>query len=427
MKTQYRNIEEILKSFGVRAKIVGHSTGPNVITYHVQPEASQPVKALFGLEADLALRLAAISVRIVRKPGKPFLGLEVPNPHRDTVKLSGLNPGRNLTLPLVLGISPEGKMVTADLTKMPHLLVAGATGSGKSVALHTMIVSMIKALDPDRLRFVMIDPKQVELAHYANLPHMLREPVTGVEEAIDVLEWLTEEMELRLDAMHSQSVRNIEAYNDKVTDYTFPRIVVVIDELADLMLIGKREIEDPLVRLAQKSRAVGIHLIVATQRPSSQIITGLIKANFPARVAMRVASKVDSRVILDANGAEALLGNGDMLFTTGGPTLQRVQGAFVSTDEIETIVSDQCHTYHSYNSGTELTTSKGQDESSTHVGLVRAAFDSAMRLSWLLIVSLWSFFINWLLPENVRASYRKSWQLFRNDQAENGTSTNETN
>lgn len=337
----YTKIERVLENFGVDAKVVNHTEGPNVWQFHVVPGPNQPISSILKLEDDLALRLSAQAVRIVRLPGQPYLGIELPNPSPDIVRFAELDPDRtDYALPLILGVMPDGNTLCADLAEMPHLLVAGTTGSGKSVALHTMILSLIGTYDADELAFVMIDPKQVELSYYTNLPHMMFEAATDLDTAIERLEWLVEEMDVRFGALSDIGVRDIATYNQRVVaGDRLPYIVTVIDELADLMLSGKKLIEDPLVRLAQKARAVGIHLIVATQRPSSKVITGLIKANFPTRIALRVASKVDSRVILDANGAEALLGKGDMLFSHGS-TIQRLQGAFVSTQEIETIVGE---------------------------------------------------------------------------------------
>ncbi len=337
----YTKIEKVLENFGVDAEVIDHTEGPNVWQFHVVPGPKQPVSSILKLEDDLALRLSAQAVRILRLPGQPYLGIELPNPSPDIVRFTELDPDcTDYALPLTLGVMPDGNTLCADLAAMPHLLVAGTTGSGKSVALHTMILSLIGTYDADELAFVMIDPKQVELSYYTNLPHMMFEAATDLDTAIERLNWLVEEMEARFAALSDIGVRDITAYNRRVpTGDRLPYIVTVIDELADLMLSGKKLIEDPLVRLAQKARAVGIHLIVATQRPSSKVITGLIKANFPTRIALRVASKIDSRVILDANGAEALLGKGDMLFSQGS-TMQRLQGAFVSTDEIESIVGE---------------------------------------------------------------------------------------
>ena len=337
----YTKIEKVLENFGVDAKVVNHTEGPNVWQFHVVPGPKQPISAILKLEDDLALRLSAQAVRILQLPGQPYLGIELPNPSPDIVRFTELDPDyADYALPLTLGVMPDGNTLCADLAAMPHLLVAGTTGSGKSVALHTMILSLIGTYDADELAFVMIDPKQVELSYYTNLPHMMFEAATDLDTAIERLNWLVEEMDTRFAALSDIGVRDIATYNQRVTaGDRLPYIVTVIDELADLMLSGKKLVEDPLVRLAQKARAVGIHLIVATQRPSSKVITGLIKANFPTRIALRVASKIDSRVILDANGAEALLGKGDMLFSQGS-TVQRLQGAFVSTDEIETLMGE---------------------------------------------------------------------------------------
>lgn len=339
--TTYTQIEKVLDNFGVNAKVVGHTEGPNVWQFHVTPGPGQAISSILKLEDDLALRLSAQAVRILQIPGQSYLGIELPNPSPDIVRFTELDPDcSKFTLPLTLGVTPDGTTMCADLAAMPHLLVAGTTGSGKSVALHTMILSLIGTYDADELAFVMIDPKQVELSYYTDLPHMMFEAATDLDTAIERLNWLVEEMEARFTVLSDIGVRDIAAYNQRVNaDDRLPYIVTVIDELADLMLSGKKLIEDPLVRLAQKARAVGIHMIVATQRPSSKVITGLIKANFPTRIALRVASKIDSRVILDANGAESLLGKGDMLFSHGS-TMQRLQGAFVSTDEIETIVGE---------------------------------------------------------------------------------------
>ena len=337
----YSQIEKVLGNFGVDAKVVSHTEGPNVWQFHVTPGPGQAISSILKLEDDLALRLSAESVRIVQLPGQPYLGIELPNPSPDIIRFTELDPDcTDYTLPLVLGVMPDGNTLCADLATMPHLLVAGTTGSGKSVALHTMILSLIGTYDHDELAFVMIDPKQVELSYYTDLPHMMFPAATDLDTTIERLDWLVEEMEARFATLSDMSVRDIATYNRRATtDDRLPYIVTIIDELADLILSGKKTVEDPLVRLAQKARAVGIHLIVATQRPSSKVITGLIKANFPTRIALRVASKIDSRVILDANGAEALLGKGDMLFSHGS-TMQRLQGAFVSTHEIETIVGE---------------------------------------------------------------------------------------
>jgi S-DNA-T family DNA segregation ATPase FtsK/SpoIIIE len=337
----YTQIETVLESFGVTAEVVGHTEGPNVCQYHVTLGPGQAISAILKLEADLALRLSAMSVRIVQLPGQPYLGIELPNPSPYIVRFTQLDPNcANYALPLILGVMPDGNTLCANLATMPHLLVAGTTGSGKSIALHTMILSLLGTYDHDELAFVMIDPKQVELSYYSDLPHMMFPAATDLDTAIERLNWLVEEMEARFTVLSEIGARDIAVYNQRMDPADrLPYIVTVIDELADLMLSGKKLVEDPLVRLAQKARAVGIHLIVATQRPSSKVITGLIKANFPTRIAMRVASKVDSRVILDANGAEALLGKGDMLFSHGS-TVQRLQGAYVSIHDIETIVGE---------------------------------------------------------------------------------------
>jgi len=365
---------ETLQTFRVEGSIAGRTVGPVVTQYEVAPGPGVKVGRIASLADDLALAMRAPSLRIVAPiPGKAAVGIEVPNPIPRMVHVRELIEGAdyqraNRALPLGLGKNLEGEPVIADLAKMPHLLIAGVTGSGKSVCINTIITSLIYTHPPERLKLLMIDPKMVELSMYEKLPHLGLPVVTNHQKAASVLKWAVWEMERRYRLLHANHARNIVDFNKKVDDkkplkgpretlatqagiqkelpldgeYTggvVPYIVLIVDELADLMLTVQSEIETPLATLAQKARAIGIHLVLATQRPSVNVITGLIKANFPCRVAFRVSAKVDSRTILDQNGAETLLGNGDMLFLPPGKNEpQRVQGAFISTEETERLM-----------------------------------------------------------------------------------------
>ena len=365
---------QTLETFRVTGQIVDRTVGPVVTRYELKPGPGIKVGRIAALADDLALAMRAQSLRIVAPiPGKAAVGIEVPNPRPRIVLLRELieserfqQPGR--TLPVALGRNLEGGEVVDDLAKMPHLLIAGATGSGKSVCINSLITSLVYAHSPEKLKFLMIDPKMVELSMYASLPHLGLPVVTNHHKAASVLKWAVSEMERRYKLLHANHARNVADFNKKVeakkplkgpretlatqsglqrelpfdaeyTDGILPYVVLVVDELADLMLTVQHEIETPLASLAQKARAIGIHLILATQRPSVNVLTGLIKANFSCRIAFRVSAKVDSRTILDQNGGEALLGNGDMLFLPPGKSeLQRVQGAFISTDETEKLM-----------------------------------------------------------------------------------------
>ena len=365
---------ETLQTFRVEGSIAGRTVGPVVTQYEVAPGPGVKVGRIAALADDLALAMRAPSLRIVAPiPGKAAVGIEVPNPIPRMVHVRELIEGADYqrasrALPLGLGKNLEGEPVIADLTKMPHLLIAGVTGSGKSVCINTIITSLIYTHPPERLKLLMIDPKMVELSMYEKLPHLGLAVVTNHHKAASVLKWAVWEMERRYRLLHANHARNIVDFNKKVEDkkplkgpretlatqagiqkelpldgeYTggvVPYIVLIVDELADLMLTVQGEIETPLATLAQKARAIGIHLVLATQRPSVNVITGLIKANFPCRVAFRVSAKVDSRTILDQNGAETLLGNGDMLFLPPGKSEPlRVQGAFISTEETERLM-----------------------------------------------------------------------------------------
>ena len=341
-------LEKKLKDYGIDGKVSEVRPGPVITMYEFEPASGIKVSRISNLADDLAMALAAVSIRIIAPiPGKAVVGIEVPNKARQTVYFREIIESETFAsshshLTLAIGKTISGEPYVADLTKMPHLLVAGATGSGKSVALNSMICSMLFKATPMNVKFLMIDLKMLELSFYEGIPQLLLPVVTNAKNAKTALRWMTEEMERRYTVMAEKGVRNIDKYNQKVAKLeqeTIPYIVVVIDELADLMMVSPKEVEEYIARLAQMARASGIHLILATQRPSVDVLTGIIKANFPARVACKVFSKVDSRTILDTNGAESLLGNGDMLFLSPGVgRLQRLHGPFVSEGEIKRIV-----------------------------------------------------------------------------------------
>ncbi|MEA3246494.1 MAG: DNA translocase FtsK 4TM domain-containing protein, partial [Gemmatimonadota bacterium] len=357
---------EALRTFKVDGQLTGRTTGPTVTQFEIEPAPGVKVRQFANLANDLALAMRAPSIRIVAPiPGKGAVGVEVPNPSPEIVNFRDMLESRDYqatprALPIALGRDLEGKPVIADLAKMPHLLIAGATGSGKSVCVNTLVTSLIYRHTPKTLRFLMVDPKMVELSVYNVLPHQRHKVVTDNRDAAALLKWAVYEMHDRYQLLAANHSRNIQDFNQKVRDgarlrkpkdpqvsalavddlaYTggvLPYIVVVIDELADLMMTCAAEVETPLAMLAQKARAIGIHLILATQRPSVNVITGLIKANFPSRIAFRVASQIDSRTILDGMGAESLLGNGDMLFIPPGKSEPaRLQGAFLPNDDTE--------------------------------------------------------------------------------------------
>ena len=341
-------LEKKLKDYGIDGKVVEVRPGPVITMYEFQPAAGIKVSRISNLADDLAMALSAVSIRIIAPiPGKDVVGIEIPNKIRQTVYFreiieSDQFASSNSFLSLALGKTIAGEPFVADLTKMPHLLVAGSTGSGKSVSLNSMICSMLCKATPINIRFLMIDLKMLELSFYDGIPHLLLPVVTNAKNAKTSLRWLIDEMERRYKMMAEKGVRNIEKYNQKMVKANMeaiPYIVVVIDELADLMMVSTKEVEEYIARLAQMARASGIHLILATQRPSVDVLTGIIKANFPARISCQVSSKVDSRTILDTNGAESLLGYGDMLFLSPGyGRLQRLHGPFVSEGEIKRIV-----------------------------------------------------------------------------------------
>jgi S-DNA-T family DNA segregation ATPase FtsK/SpoIIIE len=340
-----RKLVEALGHFGVEAKIVGIVSGPHVSRYELRLAPGTKVKKVTELANDLAYALASTDIRILAPiPGKQAVGVEVPNTRRRIVRLGDIYAGRpEKTSPLVawLGKGIDGNAVWTDLAKMPHVLVAGTTGSGKSGCVNAILSSILMQASPNEVRLVLVDPKQVELNHYENVPHLLTPVVTSPRLAANVLANLIGEMESRYGIMGQARARNLGELNRaraKAGEAPLPHILCVIDELADLMMVSPAEVEDSIIRLAQKSRATGIHLVLATQRPSTDIITGTIKVNIPARIAFAVSSQTDSRVILDQGGAEALLGQGDMLFRGAGTSkLQRIQGAFITEDEIARI------------------------------------------------------------------------------------------
>ncbi|MDX6608188.1 MAG: segregation ATPase FtsK/SpoIIIE, family [Solirubrobacterales bacterium] len=342
-----RKLVETLGHFGVEAKIVGIVSGPHVSRYELRLAPGTKVKKVTELSNDLAYALASTDIRILAPiPGKQAVGVEVPNTRRRIVRLGDIYAGRpEKTSPLVawLGKGIDGNAVWTDLAKMPHVLVAGTTGSGKSGCVNAILSSILMQASPNDVRLVLVDPKQVELNHYENVPHLLTPVVTSPRLAANVLANLIGEMESRYGIMGQARCRNLAELNRaraKAGEAPLPHILCVIDELADLMMVSPAEVEDSIIRLAQKSRATGIHLVLATQRPSTDIITGTIKVNIPARIAFAVSSQTDSRVILDQGGAEALLGQGDMLFRGAGTSkLQRIQGAFVTEEETARITS----------------------------------------------------------------------------------------
>ena len=342
-------LQKTLYSFGVQAKVENVSVGPAITRYELKPAEGVRVSKIANLADDIALNLAAETIRIEAPiPGKQAVGIEVPNTEKETVHFRDVVESDSFQdskskLSVALGKDVAGNMEIADIAKMPHALIAGATGSGKSVCINTIITSIIYKAKPSEVKFVMVDPKVVELSVYNGIPHLLIPVVTDPKKAAGALAWAVQEMDNRYNLFAQKGVRDLKGYNamaEKEGIGTLPQIVIIIDELADLMMVAAKEVEDSICRLAQKARAAGMHLIIATQRPSVDVITGIIKANIPSRIAFAVSSQVDSRTILDQVGAEKLLGKGDMLFyPSGAPKPVRVQGAFVSDEEVEKIVS----------------------------------------------------------------------------------------
>lgn len=373
---QSKMLIKVLEDFGVYGTSLGAKVGPVVTLHEFEPAPGTKASRIIGLSDDIARSMSAVSTRIAVVPGKTSIGMELPNPKREMIFLREILESKEYlysqnALPIILGKDISGETMIADLTKMPHLLIAGTTGSGKSVGLNVMILSILFKMRPDECKFIMIDPKMLELSIYDGIPHLLSPVVTESTKAVIALKWVVAEMEERYRLMSSLAVRNIAGYNEKVekaiiigekmskkvqTGYDptngkpiieelefeakkLPFIVVIVDEMADLMLVAGKEIENSVQRLAQMARAAGIHIIMATQRPSVDVITGVIKANFPTRISFQVTSRIDSRTILGTQGAEQLLGQGDMIYMSGGSKMTRVHGPFCSDTEIENIVN----------------------------------------------------------------------------------------
>lgn len=365
LETLAKKLESALQSFRVDAEVISAQVGPAVTLFELTVSQGTRMNKVTALSQEIAAALKATSVRVIAPiPGRSTIGVEVPNGKRRTVRLRELIHKKAydknyMALPMFIGMDAEGTPVVEDLSKMPHLLIAGTTGSGKSVCINTILASLLLTRSPHDVQMVLVDPKMVELMMFAKVPHLMLPVVTDARQATQVLNWLVEKMEGRYELLKDAKVKQIKTYNnlgeeklrevlgdnfnENRTPRQLPYIVCVIDEMADLMMVSKKEAESAITRLAQKSRAVGIHLVVATQRPSTDVITGVLKGNLPTRIAFRVASKIDSRVILDAMGAEKLLGGGDMLYTPpGASSMNRVQGAFLEDDELNTIVDFVC-------------------------------------------------------------------------------------
>jgi S-DNA-T family DNA segregation ATPase FtsK/SpoIIIE len=357
LKKQADILEDTLKSFGIEAKVGDIHSGPTITSLEVHPAVGVKVQKIKTLENDIALKLEAKSIRIIAPiPGKAAVGVEIPslNPQEVSFKelLINYQTGqKKCHIPVLLGKTVSGENVISDLTKMPHCIIAGATGSGKSVCINTVVMSILMNATPDEVKLLMVDPKKVELSSYTRLPHLIAPVITEAHGAYAALNWLVKEMELRYELLKQLGLRNIHAFNSRTikpdveASLSMPvpekmfAIVAIIDEFADLMMASSSDLETPIARIAQMARAVGIHLILATQRPSREVITGLIKANFPTRIAFKVASRVNSQIILDDVGAESLLGNGDLLFLPPGSSqLMRAQGAYISDDEINSVI-----------------------------------------------------------------------------------------
>ncbi len=362
LRRQAELLEETLLSFGIEAKVGEINCGPTITSFEVLPSVGVKVQKIKALENDIALNLQAKSIRIIAPiPGKAAVGIEVPSLIPQEVGFRELlqhyqQKKQKAQIPILLGKTVSGEIVMSDLAKMPHCIIAGATGSGKSVCINTIVMSIVMNAKPDEVKLLMVDPKKVELSGYTNLPHMIAPVITEAHGAYAALTWLVKEMQLRYEILKQLGLRNITAFNmrkrnaefeeslDMPIPETMPKLVAIIDEFADLMMASSSDLETPIARIAQMARAVGIHMILATQRPSREVITGLIKANFPTRIAFKVASRINSQIILDDSGAESLLGNGDMLFLPPGTShLTRAQGTYISDDEINEVISFICN------------------------------------------------------------------------------------
>lgn len=350
-------LEETLKSFGIEAKVGEINSGPTITSFELHPSIGVKVQKIKALENDIALNMQAKSLRIVAPiPGKAAVGVEVPAIHPQEVNFKEMllhyqQKSRRLQIPILLGKAVNGDWIFSDLAKMPHLLIAGATGSGKSVCVNTIVMSILMNARPDEVKLLMIDPKKVELTQYSRLPHMIAPVITEPHGAYAALQWLVKEMQVRYEILKQLGLRNIFSFNTRKVNLELekllnipipeqmPMIVAIVDEFADLMMVSSADIETPIARIAQMARAVGIHLILATQRPSREVITGIIKANIPTRISFKVASRINSQIILDETGAESLLGNGDCLFLAPGTSqLIRAQGAYISDEDINQVI-----------------------------------------------------------------------------------------
>jgi S-DNA-T family DNA segregation ATPase FtsK/SpoIIIE len=336
-------MEKILLDFGIDGKITKINNGPVVSLYEFEPAPGVKVSKIINLSDDLARNTSSTSARVSTILGKNTVGIEIPNQSRESVYLKEILESekfqkKDIKLPIAIGKNISGLPIVADLTAMPHLLIAGTTGSGKSVCINTIIISLLYRLSPELCKFILIDPKMLELSSYEGIPHLLTPVITDSKKAASALGWTVREMNSRYKLMSKEGVRNIDGYNAK-HKLKMPYIVVVVDEMSDLMLVAGKEIENYIQKLSQMARAAGIHIIMATQRPSVDVITGTIKANFPTRISFRVSSKIDSRTILGEQGAEQLLGNGDMLFMSSANRIVRIHGPYVSEKEIEKITN----------------------------------------------------------------------------------------
>ena len=355
IEEQCKKLEEQLNSFKLNGKILDAHVGARLVLYEFQPEPGIKLSKIASIDNDLALVLGAPSIRILTPiPGKKTVGIEVPHTKPSIIgfheMLQSAKKNSQSALPIILGKTVHNESIVTGIEEFPHLLISGSTGSGKSVFMNTLINSLIFNKSPRELRFLMIDPKMIELTPYNGIPHLIKPVITNTSDAKDALKWAEKEMDERYQLFKEFGTRNIESFNDKVQGKhkkskhlgkevtQLPYIVIVVDELADLIITQGKEVEIPVTRIAQKARAAGVHLVIATQRPSTDIISGLIKTNFPTRISFKVSSSVDSRTILDTSGAEKLLGNGDMLYLTNANPIQRIQSSFITEEEVRKIV-----------------------------------------------------------------------------------------